>query len=253
MTILQRPRRLAWLFGGILALLLATAAHATVYKYVDRSGVSHYTDSVSMIPAEYRNQVKDITEDLRNADGFRVIPGPEAGSAGDAGAEEEEFGDSADFDLSAFDLGGEDAAADILETLGFGVILLGLLAIPVLWVISGLILKLSCRLAGEDPPGLGRACGILFAQGLCGSAVGAGVAGVGLVMGIDESASIASSIAVSGASTLLSWMANAGLLASMMSYGFVKSMWIGFLHTLLILVMIGGPIGALVLIGMMLG
>ena len=149
-------------------------------------------------------------------------------------------------------VGGEDMAAGILETLGFGVILLGLLAIPVLWIVSGLIFKLACRIAGEEPPGLGRACGILFAQGLCGSAVGGIVGGVGMAMGIDESASIASSIAVSGASTILSWMANAGILVSMMGYSFVKSMWIGFLHTLLVIVMIGGPIGALVLIGFML-
>jgi hypothetical protein len=37
-------------------------------------------------------------------------------------------------------------------------------------------------------------------------------------------------------------MVNAAILASMESYAFVKSMWIGVLHTLLSLVMIGGPI-----------
>ena len=71
-----------------------------------------------------------------------------------------------------------------------------------------------------------------------------------MALGIDESAGIATSVAVSGASSILSWMANAGLLVSMMGYGFGKSMWIGFLHNLLVIVMIGGPIGALALIGM---
>lgn len=249
----NRPiRGLLFALGlGALAAALAPAALATVYKYVDRNGVSHYSDSVSSIPAEYRHQVKDITDALARMDGFRVVQGVD-GEAPPPAQDEEAGMEMPDFDLGGLDFGGENVATDLIESLGFGIILLGLLALPVLWVVSGLVLKLSCRIAGEEPPGLGRACGILFAQGLCGSAVSAAVGGVGMVMGIDETASIASSIAVSGASTLLSWLANAGLLAAMMGYAFVKSMWIGFLHTLLVIVMIGGPIGALVLIGVML-
>jgi hypothetical protein len=70
-----------------------------------------------------------------------------------------------------------------------------------------------------------------------------------MAMGVEESASIGAALAVSGASTLLSWMAGAGILVSMMGYGFLKSMWIGFLHTLLVVVLIGGPIAALIAIG----
>jgi len=242
------PKRVGLL--GLLALLClgALPAAAAVYKYVDRGGDVHYTDSLSQVPPEYRSQVRDITDDLDRMEGFRVIPSdPNAAPAPD---EEDDSDAAAAFDLGSFGLGGEDAGGGILETFGFGVVLLGLLAIPLLWVVSALVFKLACRIGGEEPPGLGRACGILFAQGLCSSAVGAAVGALGMVMGVDESASIGASIAVSGASSVLGWMANAGILVSMMGYGFGKSLWIGFLHTLLVLVLIGGPIAALVFIGL---
>ncbi len=143
------------------------------------------------------------------------------------------------------DFEGAEMLSGVLESLGFGVILLCLLAIPALYVVSALIFKLSCRIGGEEPPGLGRACAILFLQSIVGSAVGAAVNGVGMGLGIEQS--VVAAIAVGGASSILSWMANAGILTSMMSYGFLRSMWIGFLHTLLVIVMIGGPIGAIVL------
>jgi hypothetical protein len=245
-----RGKLLGLCVAGLLGIV-AGVAEATIYKYVDRNGVGHYTDSISSIPAEYRDQVEDITDDLARMDGFRVVPGvggetPPGAQQGDEGLDAE----APDFDLGGFDLaGGEGAAAGILESLGFGVILLALLAVPLLWVLSALVFKLACRIAGEEPPGLGRACGILLAQGLCSSAVGAAVGGLGMVMGIEESASIVGGLAVSGASTVLSWMAGAGILVSMMGYAFLKSMWIGFLHTTLVIVLIGGPIGLLVAIG----
>ena len=155
------------------------------------------------------------------------------------------------FDLSGLDFEGGDMASDLVQSLGFGIVLLFLLAVPLIWVVSALIFKLACRMAGEDPPGIGRACGILLAQGLCGSAVGAAVGGVGgAVLGVDASVSIAGSVAVGGASTILSWMANAGILVSMMGYGFGKCLWVGVLHTLLVLVMVGGPIGVIAVIAM---
>ena len=90
---------------------------------------------------------------------------------------------------------------------------------------------------------------ILFLQSIVGSAVGAAVNGVGMGLGIEQSAGAA--IAVGGASSILSWMANAGILTSMMSYGFLRSMWIGFLHTLLVIVMIGVPIGVIALVALL--
>jgi hypothetical protein len=227
-------------------VLLASSANAGIYKYVDRDGVSHYTDAISQVPFEYRGQVRDISSDLDSMTNYRVVEGLNDASGAEQGGDEFSAGfDAEDVDLGDFE---SDMVSGILDTLGFGVILLFLLAIPVLYVVSALIFKLSCRIAGEEPPGLGRACGILLAQGLAGSAVGAAVSGVGMALGIDEEAAIGAAIAVTGSSSLISWLVNAAILQSMMSYGFVRSMWIGVLHTLLVIVMIGGPIGAVALI-----
>ena len=76
---------------------------------------------------------------------------------------------------------------------------------------------------------------------------------MGAVLGVGASVSIAGSVAVGGASTILSWMANAGILVSMMGYGFVKCLWVGVLHTLLVVVMVGGPIGVIAVIAMVAG
>ena len=206
--------------------------------------------NVSSIPDEYRNQVRDITDEMAQMDGVRVIPGVEGEKP--RPPDESEQTDPI-FDLSGLDFEGGDVASGLIESLGFGIVLLFLLAIPVIWVVSALIFKLACRMAGEDPPGIGRACGILLAQGLCGSAVGAAVGGMGAVLGVDASVSIAGSVAVGGASTILSWMANAGILVSMMGYGFVKCLWVGVLHTLLVVVMVGGPIGVIAVIAMVAG
>ncbi len=228
---------------ALLWLGWSGSAEARIYKYVDRDGDAHYTDSLQQVPMQYRYQVRDISPEMEENANFRIVEGLNGDAAADGGGFEPEL--DADFG----DLEGLDAdagmVAGVLENFGFGIVLLFLLAIPVLYVVSALIFKLACRIGGEDPPGLGRACGILLAQGFAGSAVGGVVGGIAGVMGIDEAASIGASIAVGGASTLLSWMVNAAILASMMSYGFVKSMWIGFLHTLLVIVMIGGPIGLL--------
>jgi hypothetical protein len=233
--------------------LLVPPAQAGIYKYVDRDGVSHYTDSMSQVPFEYRGQVRDISPDMEDMTNFRIVEGLNDDSPGAKQGDEFSADFDTDFEAGDIDLGGfeSDMVSSVLDTLGFGVILLFLLAIPVLYVVSALVFKLACRIAGEDPPGLGRACGILLAQGLAGSAAGAAVSGVGMALGVDQEASIGAAVAVTGSSSLISWLVNAAILQSMMSYSFVRSMWIGVLHTLLVLVMIGGPIGAIALIAFM--
>ena len=244
-------RAAGWL--PVVALLLgvglAAPADARIYKYVDDNGDSHFTDSLQQVPLEYRHQVRDISTEVDEMGGLRIIPGPSEGTAEEPVLDEDGFGDEADFDM---DSARADMVSGVLEKFGFGLILLVILAIPVLYVVSALVFKLSCRIAGEDPPGLGRACGILLAQGLAGSAVNGAVTGIAAGMGINEAASLSASIAVAGAGSILSWMVGAAILSAMMSYGFLKSMWIGFLHTLLVIVMVGGPIAALAGIGFLL-
>jgi Domain of unknown function (DUF4124) len=55
-----------WLFGGILAFsplfspLLAPPASADIYRWEDESGVIHFTDDLSAIPAKYRKKAREI-------------------------------------------------------------------------------------------------------------------------------------------------------------------------------------------------
>ena len=51
-----------WLFRGILALstLLAPPASADIYRWEDESGVVHFTDDPSAIPAKYRKTSREI-------------------------------------------------------------------------------------------------------------------------------------------------------------------------------------------------
>jgi hypothetical protein len=51
-----------WLFLGMLALspLLAPPASADIYRWEDESGVVHFTDDPSSIPANYRGTSREI-------------------------------------------------------------------------------------------------------------------------------------------------------------------------------------------------
>jgi len=62
----KRPSRTAilalCLFGGMLAFspLLAPPASADIYRWEDESGVIHFTDDSSTIPAKYRRKSREI-------------------------------------------------------------------------------------------------------------------------------------------------------------------------------------------------
>jgi len=51
-----------WLFGGMFAFspLLAPPATADIYRWEDESGVIHFTDDLSAIPAKYRGKSREI-------------------------------------------------------------------------------------------------------------------------------------------------------------------------------------------------
>jgi len=56
------PAIALWLFGGVLAFstFLALPASADIYRWEDESGVVHFTDDPSTIPAKYRGKTRDI-------------------------------------------------------------------------------------------------------------------------------------------------------------------------------------------------
>ncbi len=51
-----------WLFGGMLAFspLLDSPASADIYRWEDESGVIHFTDDLSAVPAKYRKKAREI-------------------------------------------------------------------------------------------------------------------------------------------------------------------------------------------------
>lgn len=48
----------AWI--AVLALLLSAPALADIFRWEDESGVVHFTDDLSSVPAKYRGRAKDI-------------------------------------------------------------------------------------------------------------------------------------------------------------------------------------------------
>jgi hypothetical protein len=55
-------RLVLWLFGGMLAFspFLATTASADIFRWEDDSGVIHFTDDPSSIPAKYKAKSREI-------------------------------------------------------------------------------------------------------------------------------------------------------------------------------------------------
>ena len=51
------------LFLVILYSFDLNTAQSAFYKYIDRNGTIHFTDSYEFIPLEYRNQIKRLNEE----------------------------------------------------------------------------------------------------------------------------------------------------------------------------------------------
>ena len=72
----KRPSEMAilalWLFAGILAFspLLASRASADIYRWEDESGVIHFTDDPSTIPAKYKGKAREA----RSGEKARIPP-----------------------------------------------------------------------------------------------------------------------------------------------------------------------------------
>src|SRR5512139_200112 len=63
----------------LLLLVLPSIFHAAdIYKWVDKDGTAHFTDYLSKVPPEYRDQVK--TEEVRESEKTpSPTPGPASG------------------------------------------------------------------------------------------------------------------------------------------------------------------------------
>ena len=72
---------------GPLASSWAPSAEAAFYKYTDKDGVVHFTDRFESIPSEYRNQIKEYKEIIKEPE---TPPPPEKGASKDPGATDKE-------------------------------------------------------------------------------------------------------------------------------------------------------------------
>lgn len=249
---------------ALLGCLAAGPIDAAIYRYVDANGVAHFSDAYAAVPERYRDQVTDVSETTGRGTGFQVVEGLNGGQQAAPGAVDEESdaswldfawpeseresGDSsAVLEAVGVDAAGGPAAAakQLASSFGIWIVLVVLLFVALFLAIGGLILKLACRIAGAEPPSLGRACVILLAQSIVGSAVGGfvnlvGVRGVG--GGGAEEASLVVSLLVAGISMLLSWFVGAAVLHAMTDIGFLRSLWVGVVHTGLVLALILVPI-----------
>jgi len=200
--------------------LTASPAVGEVYRYVDDKGVPHFSDSVGSIPSG----AKDGT-------------GADAGLRPDAGAEL-----AKSFDFGA---GGEQGMAAVAEQMWsrFGLLLLVgvLLFIPIALLLGAFILILACKLAAPETPGLGRACAVVFVQGLVGTAVNGAMAGAALGLGLSEGG-VGAAVGLNVVSLLGSLAAYAGVLSAMTELGFGRALWVTVVCWLLSLVMIVVPI-----------
>jgi len=76
----ETPVLALWLFGGMLALspFLAPAASADIYRWEDESGVIHFTDDISSVPAKFRGKAREIlrTPPVEGKPSLSTIGGP---------------------------------------------------------------------------------------------------------------------------------------------------------------------------------
>jgi hypothetical protein len=236
--------------------LTASPAVGEVYRYVDDNGVPHFSDSVGSIPSRYRSQVVDISEELKAEPGINVIPGLDQsvtggkdGTGSNAGLQPDATAELAkSFDFGA---GDQQAMAAVAEQMWsrFGLLLLVglLLIIPIGLLIGAFILTLACKLASSETLGLGRACAIVFVQGLVGTAVNALMAGVALGFGL-AAGGVGAAVGLNVVSLLASLAAYAGVLASMSELAFVRAVWVTIVCWLLSLLMIVIPIAIVMLL-----
>jgi hypothetical protein len=59
---LQFRRTVGVIFSAVFIVMFLASVSIAAYKYVDREGTPHLTDSIESIPSEYRDQVKNISD-----------------------------------------------------------------------------------------------------------------------------------------------------------------------------------------------
>jgi hypothetical protein len=179
---------------AIFALSVTSTADAEIYKYVDDSGRTHYTDSFYEVPEQYRDQIRDIRTDLDSDNRLSVIEGLNASPDTEAGAAHSEAPEgfmaqmqqaleAAQAQAQAGNSGAPTPAD--LKNLGGGMliaVIVGmLLMLPVMAAIAALFLKMACSLSGEEPIGFGKAMLVALMQAIAGGLASGGSQAIVLI------------------------------------------------------------------------
>ena len=68
----------------LLVLGMISGTQAAIYKYVDKNGVTHFTDRYESIPKEYRHQIQTIRETVKPEPASKPAVDPEKKEEGKA-------------------------------------------------------------------------------------------------------------------------------------------------------------------------
>jgi hypothetical protein len=162
--------RLAWLAPLVLFAAVATAGE--MYRYTDKHGRTHFTDSYYEVPEQYRDQIEDIGADYAEGGRLSVLPGfgeqPGAKAAADKkkGKKDAKAGGAAGF-KEGFEKGFTSVTGVAPGAVSPGLLIFAaLLAFFVMLAIGGGILKTACNIANERPLALSHAMLVVVIQGL---------------------------------------------------------------------------------------
>jgi hypothetical protein len=235
-----------WVAAALLSLGAAAPSRAEIYRWVDRSGNTRFSDRIEDVPPEWR---KNVEEQIRANAGDDPAPAPAAQKPAPPAARPALPAAIAPAPAKAQVQPAHGPLAARLPWLaGFGVAALLAIFVGVFlasFLLWGWLLQLATRLCGEETPSFPRALGILVVQALVGIGIGLteflllGAAGVGT-----------SGPAIQGMQGLIGFGANAVVLARMQQLGLGKA---AAIELVLIAISVGIGIAIALAIGMAAG
>ncbi len=169
----ELPRRLlvvTCLIG--VGLVAVDLARAEIYRYEDEQGRIHLTDSSDKIPLRYQGRAQEISGRISRNDSLNVVPGMNQPPlvAGEEGARPVPQS-AKPFTFQSIP-SAMPGASKFQFQIGDPIVsgpaswLLGLLFGGLVFVLNALVLRLACRLCGEDQPSIARACAIFVLQAI---------------------------------------------------------------------------------------
>jgi hypothetical protein len=169
------------LVATAVALAAPSLVSAAVYRWVDESGITHYSDRIEDVPPALRSAYMEGDSHVPTGGNFQRVPGlngPQMGPDGKPlpAAQQRPLDEKALLDLAR--AAGEDGGPSpdaLLAALGGSIALaLGIVGVLLLVgiAIAALFLVLACRLCREEKPPFGRAFGTATLQILAAIPVG---------------------------------------------------------------------------------